>query len=1062
LKVVAHPDPFVLEGELLDRVASAQADDPLAPVLIVVPTRRLAEHVQRRLAEKAGARLGVHVLPYRGLVLRILGEPDAPPLHAWSQRLAETLLASVLEALPRNPWSAFVERRPGALGGLLGTLGDLRDAGVTPEEAGEVLVRGESERAIAELYRAWHSRLASKSESGFTDEAGLVLAAIPGVRAFLSRCGFRTVLHHGAYELIGVHLDLVRELDREIEVTFLLPAEPGAPSGRYAERFARRFLLGDGESLSRLDDREGGVLGDRLHALYDDNSHPRELDAGKVDFENAQGAFAEIRLATRHALRHVGNGTRAEGLAVLARGLSGYALAVDSLTRGEGLKISTTAQAPLRRDPVVHDLLVILRTVSEDFPRDATVEVLRSTRIRWEKIGAAVPRRERAEPWSREAKLLTGLEGWTVDLPEWAKQVRIADDADDEERAEREEHSRARETWARTMGRCLEKLRSQIAEDRGESWAEHAERLERLVREVLTDPDAEPTTAVRRLLGLIDDMRHLDELLDRDSRVSLGEVLEWLEHAVTATEIPFEQSDPGGIRILDVMQARGMTFERVWLIGMNERVFPRVSREDPFLKDDARSRLVEATGRPLPLKDQGADEEHLLLSIALGSAREAVTVSWQRADDEGKSKTASLALREIARLVHGKPDLDRILETARRVPAHPEAWLKSVAEDPGLLSENEETVLLALRSASPEIAGAALASRGAGLERGLRMLSVTESFVPGSMDYDGRIGRGAWSRERYGTTSLETLGHCPLKYFFREVLKVPELEEAASLFSIEARELGSNVHLALEILYRTLVDEGLFEQPDAETLRSRALELVPEAWDEATRSIDRRLVRHLPLFWGWYRAKWVAVLEAFVTEDLDRLVDGGWTVDRLERPAVETLDFGEGVTAPISGKFDRVLEGGAGTLVGDFKSSGDLGKKVKVTGMLKGRKLQVPLYSMMLGGAAVELLGVGPCYYPVHEDSNDRRVEFTGFQNDEQRRGFLETVRVLLALIERGSYPLNGGNHCKWCAYSQACRRNHPPTVWREGHSRDADDYRDVGKKSARDARLLSQVRGGP
>ena len=31
--------------------------------------------------------------------------------------------------------------------------------------------------------------------------------------------------------------------------------------------------------------------------------------------------------------------------------------------------------------------------------------------------------------------------------------------------------------------------------------------------------------------------------------------------------------------------------------------------------------------------------------MALGSARDAVKVSWQRADDEGKSKTASLALR---------------------------------------------------------------------------------------------------------------------------------------------------------------------------------------------------------------------------------------------------------------------------------------------------------------------------------------------------------------------------------------------------------------------------------
>jgi len=1060
LRVMAHPDPFVLERELLDRVASTQADDPLAPVLIVVPTRRLADHVQRKVAEDAGARLGVHVLTFHGLVRRILDDSDAPPLRTLSPLLSETILESALGRLRGNPWSEFIDRRPGALGGLLGTLGDLREAGVTPDEAQEVLVRGDAETAIAEIYRAWVSALESTSKSGLIDETGSVLAAIPRARAFLSRCGFRAVLHHGAYELIGIHLELVRELDREVEITFLLPAEPGAPSSRYAEQFAQQHLLDDGASPSRLDDRAGGALGDRLRALYDEDSHPEGLDAGKVDFENAQGAFAEIRLAARHALRHVGDGARTEELAVLARGLPPYALAVESLIRGEGLKISTTAKVPLRRDPVVHDLLVILRAVSEDFPRDATVEVLKSTRIRWEKIGAPVPRRERAEAWSREARLFKGLDGWTVDLPEWAKDLWISDEAGAEERAEREETARRKEADARKMGRCLEKLRDEIAVDRGRSWRGHAATLERLVREVLTDPEDEPTPAVRNLIELIDDMRQLDTLLDRGAHVSLAKMLEWLEHAVNATEIPLEESDPGGIRVLDVMQARGMTFERVWLVGMNERVFPRISREDPFLGDGARRRLVERTGRPLPLKNEGDDEEHLLLAMALGSARDAVTVSWQRADDEGKSKTASLALREVARLVYGKPDLRKVLEESRRVPAHPGAWLDALEENPGLLTESEEAVLLALRSPSPDIALAALGSRGAGLDRGLRMLSVTESFVPGSMAYDGRIGRDAWSRKRYGTTSLETLGQCPLSYFFGNVLRVPELEEAASLFSIEKHELGSIVHHALELLYRKLIDEGLFERGDPAALRARAREILPEAWREATRSIDRRLARHLPLFWSWHQAKWIATIDAFVAEDLDRIVEEGWSVDRLEQLAVETLDFGEGVKAAISGRFDRVLEGAQGTLVGDFKSSGDLPEKVRVTAMLKGERLQVPLYSMMAGGAAVELLGVGPDFDPADNGDEDRRVAFAGFDDDEQRRGFVETVRVLLSLIERGSYPLNDGFHCGWCAYVQACRKTHPPTVRREAHSRDADDYRDVSRKNARKKRLLSQVRG--
>ena len=59
MKIVANASPTVLEAELLDRVAAAKTGDPLAPVMIIVPTRRLADHVSHRLVERFGSILGV-------------------------------------------------------------------------------------------------------------------------------------------------------------------------------------------------------------------------------------------------------------------------------------------------------------------------------------------------------------------------------------------------------------------------------------------------------------------------------------------------------------------------------------------------------------------------------------------------------------------------------------------------------------------------------------------------------------------------------------------------------------------------------------------------------------------------------------------------------------------------------------------------------------------------------------------------------------------------------------------------------------------------------------------
>src|SRR5262245_32120184 len=62
VRVVSNSSSLVLERELLDRVAAAKSGDPLAPVLIVVPSARLADHVARRLVERFGAVLGVEIV----------------------------------------------------------------------------------------------------------------------------------------------------------------------------------------------------------------------------------------------------------------------------------------------------------------------------------------------------------------------------------------------------------------------------------------------------------------------------------------------------------------------------------------------------------------------------------------------------------------------------------------------------------------------------------------------------------------------------------------------------------------------------------------------------------------------------------------------------------------------------------------------------------------------------------------------------------------------------------------------------------------------------------------
>ena len=119
LKLVAHASPPVLEAELLDRVAAAKSGDPLAPVLIVVPSRRLADHVTRRLVERFGALLGVSgAAPPRSGGARVWRRPACRAAPILDDDLLDTLFTRVVHRGPAGPLRDFARDHPGAASAL--------------------------------------------------------------------------------------------------------------------------------------------------------------------------------------------------------------------------------------------------------------------------------------------------------------------------------------------------------------------------------------------------------------------------------------------------------------------------------------------------------------------------------------------------------------------------------------------------------------------------------------------------------------------------------------------------------------------------------------------------------------------------------------------------------------------------------------------------------------------------------------------------------------------------------------------------------------------------------
>jgi hypothetical protein len=174
---------------------------------------------------------------------------------------------------------------------------------------------------------------------------------------------------------------------------------------------------------------------------------------------------------------------------------------------------------------------------------------------------------------------------------------------------------------------------------------------------------------------------------------------------------------------------------------------------------------------------------------------------------------------------------------------------------------------------------------------------------------------------------------------------------------------------------------------------------------------------------------WLATLRAFVAADLRRWFEQGTRARGFERVVAGAITLDD-LVQPVHGRLDRTVECAGRTRVGDYKASLSLARRVHELSVLRGQALQAPLYALLAGDAAVELLGVHPDF-DYDDPLEPWHVTFEGV-DDSLREGFHETLRELLLLYRRGAFPFHADRHCTWCPYTAACRRNHPPSKERQ------------------------------
>src|SRR5262245_33048598 len=509
--IEGHHDFAVLERRLaaLIRAAQREGDGPLAsPVAIIAPTARLLSHLRLRLAELAPALANVHFFHHQSLAeasLAAAGRSLEAPL---SDEVRAAIVARLIEA-QGGELADYARERPGCAISILGTLEDLREA-CLPREAIRLAGLSERGRGILRLHAAY-ARALDDTDRGAPDRARALLSAVPFVREFTRR--FRLVVHYGAYDLIGVNLEIVRATGAPL--VFLVPHHEAARAYEHARRFwPVHFETRPAPIPDAASDR---LLSDRLPRLFDEGAEPGPLEPGRqgrVSFYHAQGALSELReAALRILVLHRDSSMPLHRIGIVARTLEPYAAMLRPALEDLGLPFSTTAAAPLVREARAQAALQLGRVLLRDFPRQPLLDLCRG--------GLLKPRgrdpAEAAHGWdrlSRDWRVAGGRAAWSRDLPSWVAdwEPYVPQDADEERRERSRLLKRAREGQAKALASFVEDLwLAGGALRRASTWSGWSDAMRSLLVELVdgfgSPEGAADTDAVLRILS---EMRSLD------------------------------------------------------------------------------------------------------------------------------------------------------------------------------------------------------------------------------------------------------------------------------------------------------------------------------------------------------------------------------------------------------------------------------------------------------------------------------------------------------------------------------------------------------------------------
>jgi RecB family exonuclease len=908
-------------------VGQAKADEPLAPVTVVVPSnhvgvtaRRALAAADRHMSRRGAGVIGVTFLtPYR--LAELLG---APALAAAGRRpVSNPVMAAALRRALRDSPGVFapVSQHAATEEALVTAAAELAD--LSSPALDQLAATSPRAADVVRLFRRARAQLAA----GWYDEADLVQSARTTLRAELDNPAGSTLGH------LVIHLP--QDLTRRAAALLRDVSDAGPSTVITALAGRDRPDAGVHRSLRRL----GIDAPEAARSVPVGDAPGWPVSAAATNVVTTSDADEEVRAAVRAIVDATRAGTPLERVAVLFAAPQPYGRLVHEHLTAAGIPANGMAPQSLAGRALGRMLLDLLGLRRHGYRRSDVMSLLTAAPLQSER-GRPAPTAD-WERMSREAVVVGGRSHWDYRLERLAQDIdRRRDDiatavaeVDPDRESRRVMRLQRRVDDARALRELVLSLIDELdaAAATPRPWRDQVAWVRKLARSLVGSDQArerwpdDERKAADRVEAALDRLAALDDVDDPATLEVFHRTLELELDADLGRVGRFGE----GVLVAPLSFAIGLDLDLVVVVGMAEGTLPARVADDSLLPD--RERTV--TGGELPLRREQIDRQHRQLVAALAGARTHLLCAPRGDLRASNERMTSRWLVEILGQIDGTDstdglgsadgagDGDRAGDVEETCAAHVHSFAYAVTHL-SFPATAQEYRLGAMAWAAEHDS---IVVAGKDLQSARRSSRFTR--------YDGNLG-GQPVRspldDIVSATRLESWAVCPHAYFMRQVLRVEPVEDPADTLWISPLDKGSLVHEILERFVQTILDRPLDQRPGpAEPWSPEDHALLREVGGALCDSYEARGIVGRNLFWQRDRERILLRLDRLLHEDdLYRrraqsrpiAAEMAFGLPGTDDPPVD-VPISEGRTLHFRGSADRVDLAEEGTLrVIDYKT----------------------------------------------------------------------------------------------------------------------------------------------